>query len=658
MLSLAAQAGITTYQFTSKSWASKVGASSTDKQMDGWISDKDGYEYMTGRTDAEGRLYSQGVSVKKSTSGAGATSVREFTDVRRITFNFCLNSSSGRGAIYVQVGENEPDSIVIHKPATSGSGVYLRDSVVNYTTPESGKIRFWIRCSENAINLNSITIRSAEGGTNPFTVDSYQLVTSEAQLSDSDQIIIGVHQAGVNYIMGYFDEDISQNNIHAIRGKYTPDRLEVDENDYAIYTLRKGETSKGAAAWYIQDELRYEEAYLVASGGQSKNRLALWNHLYDDKTYGDYGYWDIEVAMDGKATIKNLGRSKGIYLQYNAVNNPTLFSCYESMSQTPVAIYRRVAAIGDVPGIAAKMLNMGDQLLPADGAAEGLANMMVNANRLTEDIAVSLRHGAPFSLDVNTLDRDGDRLAVRFSATEPGLYIDTLVFRSGEVTEEAPVMLNVVRPLRVAEAVREEDFTMVYLNDVVVTKKYDTYIFVRDLTAEVPASMLIYDAGDGTGHRYGAGLKNGDVLHGVIGRVRNYFGVPELIPTESWTQQSAVQCEPEEVTAIDSADGCRYVRIVSPVMNGTVTLEGVTLPLVDKFDTGIIDGAAVTTDVVVFISWDELELWVVTQTMATDVTSHSALSTSHSALYNVLGQRVDASYRGLVITEKGKKSLR
>ena len=66
-----AYAGVTTYTFTSKNWASKVGADVCDGVTDGWICNTAAYEYMTGRTDGEGRLYSQGVSVKTSTNGAG-----------------------------------------------------------------------------------------------------------------------------------------------------------------------------------------------------------------------------------------------------------------------------------------------------------------------------------------------------------------------------------------------------------------------------------------------------------------------------------------------------------------------------------------------------------------------------------------------------------
>ena len=198
-------AGVTTYTFTSVKWASKVDATVCDGQTDGWICDKEASDYNAGRTYTDGTLHMAGVSVKKATSGAGATSVLAFTDIRRITFNFCQNASKGQGVIHVQVGENEPQTIVVNKPA-SGTGDLNRDSIVVYDTPQTGKIKFWVDCTDNAINIHSISIRSASGGSSVFTMDTYQLVTDVQQLQDSDQIIFGVFKDGVNYIMGYFDE--------------------------------------------------------------------------------------------------------------------------------------------------------------------------------------------------------------------------------------------------------------------------------------------------------------------------------------------------------------------------------------------------------------------------------------------------------------------
>ena len=85
---VATQANVTTYTFVSKEWKSVINATTCDGKKDGWICDQPAYEYSEGYTDAEGRIYSRGVSVKKSTTGAGATSVVDFEEVEKIEINF------------------------------------------------------------------------------------------------------------------------------------------------------------------------------------------------------------------------------------------------------------------------------------------------------------------------------------------------------------------------------------------------------------------------------------------------------------------------------------------------------------------------------------------------------------------------------------------
>lgn len=617
-------AGITTYTFTSKKWTSKVEAVTCDGKTDGWLCDKEAYEYMNGRVDAQGRLYSQGVSVKTSTTGAGATSIVTFEQVRRITINFCQNSSKGRGTIYVQVGDNTPDSIVVTKPAQSGQGVYNRDSIVAFNTPQTGKIKFWVTCKENAININTITIRSANGGTSPFTMDSYQLVTNTNQLQDSDQVIIGVAKENCNEIMGYFDENNSSNNIHAIKGSYSADRTQVVADDRAIYTLRITELD-GQKAYIFQDELRYEEAYLVASGGKTKNRLALWDKLVDEKTYGNYGYWDIDIAANGEALVVNKGNSTAKIIQYNAVNNPTLFACYANQSQTPICLYRRVQALGDIPAIVAPMVYFGTTI-----ETIGERTIEVTANRLMEDIQVSLTDGSLFTLSASVLDRDGDQLTIRYENAALGYYVDTLILQAGTVEKRVPVMLNRVALLPVNEAVKKDDYTLVYLNDVVVTKKYDTYIYVRDNTG----SMLIYDNGDGeTGKRYGAGLKTGDVLTGVSGRMYNYYGVPELAPSTAWDVLGTQEVQPETIGAtIDSADVCRYLQLDSVVINeNQLTYKGKSYAIANKFNLpDFIEQKLSRVTCIVSYDWDVVTLYVVSQELLSLEQSIPQTTTSSS----------------------------
>lgn len=622
---ICAFAGITTYQFNSLSWGSTVGANRCDGKTDGWISDINASEYMTGRTDAEGRLYSQGVSVKTGTSGAGATSVKAFTNIRRIDFNFCQNASKGKGIIYVQVGDHPYDSIIVNKPATSGSGIYMRDSIIKLTTPLTGNIRFWITCSENAINLNTITIRSEDGGSSPFTQSSFQLVTDIHQLQDSDQIIFGVADGNTNMIMGYYDELVSQNNIHAIKGVYSEGRTVVREDDNAIYTLWKETGEDDNDTVYIfQDELRYELAYLVASGGKTKNKLTLWTDVVSP-AYGNYGFWRMNIDIDGKAVIENAGTSERKYMQYNA--NDQLFGCYaDPNAQTKVCLYRKVPAIGtDDPAIAVPLVNCGDKVL-TDATLSGTTSVTVNAVKLTEDISATLKHANVFSLSTNTLDRDGDFLTISYSVTQPGKYIDTLILSSTDVTVQTTIMIHVIPLLSIAQAAHANDFELIALNTVVVTKKYDKYIFIRDNSG----AMLIYDGTNPkTGKPYGQDLTNGHQLSNVIGRFKNYFGVPEIQPTNAWNVAAqTVIANPELVSTVDSADVCRFIRLENATIDEQLTINGI--PVKDAFNTGLIERIPTTTDAIVMIDHDQVQLWIVKQEFTTDLESVHNDASEHS----------------------------
>jgi len=606
---LSLSAGIITYTFTSAKWASTPS---------GWTSDKDAYGYTPYYTDAQGLQYGGGVSVKKTQSGAGATSNDVFTDVRRITFNFSQNKSGGKGVIYVQVGSNTPDSIVVVRP-TDGKGDYTRDSMITFATPQTGKIKFWIKCTENAINMNMISIRSASGGSSVFNMPTYQLVTDVNQLQDSDQVIFGVHKDGVNYIMGYFDEWNSVNNIYAIKGRYSADRSTVEEDESAVYTLRITELD-GKKAFIFQDELRYEEAYLVASGGQTKNRLALWTDIVDKNTYGNYGYWDIAIENGGEAVITNKGNSKSKIIQYNASNNPTIFACYADRSQTPVCLYRRVEATGDVAAIVAPFVNFGTTIKQSDKRT-----ITINANKLTQDITATLVKGDIFQLSTVTLDRDGDALTISYSdIAAAGHFIDTLVLQSGSIEKRVAILLNRINPLTVKEAVKSEDHAIVYLNDVTVTKKYDNYIYVRDETG----SMLLFDRGDGvSGKRYGADVKAGNKLSGVTGRFINYFGVPEISPTEKFNFTKDTEVEPETAPAdIDSADVCRYLVLENAVVHDwtSLTYNGKKYAVLNKFNLSAFTKDVPTrTFVIVSYDHDVVTLYIVKQENATGIENNN-----------------------------------
>ena len=596
-------AGITTYQFTSLLWTSQVGATKCDGKTDGWKATKDGGAYDAGRIWADGSLHGAGVSVQTGQSGVEVTSIRSFTDIRRIDFNLCQNSSNkGQGVIYIQVGEI-CDSIVMTNQGMTNSDLN-RDSIIRLATPVSGPITFKVVCTKNAIHINSITIRAKEGGSNPFTQPSFQLVTDSTQLMDSDLVIFGIADGEINQIMGYYDPEVSKNNIHAVKAKYANNRTEVEPQLEMAYLFHEHPTPGGTQRVWIIEDIGYGELYLVADGGRTKNKLTLWDKV-KSSSYGNFGLWTIDIANDGKAVITNQGTSERKYMQYNAADQ--LFGCYEDPnSQTKIALYRYTEAQGtDEPAIAAAFVNFGDIRFAGSGSSgmsgvSGTRTIPVNGNKLTEPIAVSLKDGNAFALDKTELDQDGDYLTITMTASEAGAFTDTLIFTSTDVIHKVPVMGNLIGVKTVSEAVQCADFATIFLGDVVVTKKYDKYIFVRDATG----SMLIYDSVDPSGKPYGQGLANGDVLSNVQGRFKNYFGLPELSPTAAWSVGAQkVECLPEPVEKVDSSDVCRYVTITP----------GEDYTIVDPFNTGIYVDQDRPMDAIVMWAHDALELWVVKQ---------------------------------------------
>ena len=314
--------------------------------------------------------------------------------------------------------------------------------------------------------------------------------------------------------------------------------------------------------------------------------------------------------------------------------------------------YRRVEATGDAPAIVAPLVNFGTTL-----ETSGNRTITVNANQLTEDISVSLKHGDVFAVSSTLLDRDGDELTISYTDVTPGHYVDTLVLTSGETSTQVAVLLTVQRQLTIAEAVHSIDNAVVYLNDVVVTKKYDTYIYIRDETG----SMLLFDRGNGaTGKRYGADVKAGDPLSGVVGRFVNYFGVPEISPTEQFKTGANSEVLPEPApSVIDSADVCRYLLLEDAVVNGwtELTYKGKAYAVENKFNLSSFD-KGIPTRVYAIVSYDRdvVTLYIVKQESASQDIKEAEGQSNKTRLILREGVVVVETDKG-VYTLQGEKIL-
>ena len=330
----------TVYTFVSTEWKSKVGTVVCDGKTDGWTCDKSASDYAEGRTDAAGRLYSQGVGVKTGTTGAGATSVLEFKGIKRIVVNFCQNSSKGVGAINMKVGTGEKQSYAIARPAVSGSGMYNRDTIFVFNG-ESGRVSFSVDCTQNGIYINTITIYAENGSEDNPDVSTkiFKIISSQAELKDGDEVMFGLKDTSLPYVMGVFDEYVSRNNIGVVSAKYNADHTVVNEIPEAVYTV---ETYEGGVAFWD-----CTGGCLVASGGNpnrgNNNYLTVWDK-YVSESYGDYGVWDVTVNDDMTMKVKSRGVSRSNIIMYNPnqMAGRKIFACYaDTTSYTRVSIYKR-----------------------------------------------------------------------------------------------------------------------------------------------------------------------------------------------------------------------------------------------------------------------------------------------------------------------------
>ena len=125
----------TTYTFSSKAWAATP---------DNWTSGKDGSQMQSGR----------GVQVTTSVTGANATSPISFTDISKVEVTYSTNANAGEGSIVMQIGSNTS----VSKSVTKTGGTTDRVLTFNYSSTQTGKVKFTVNCTTNSIYVKSISI--------------------------------------------------------------------------------------------------------------------------------------------------------------------------------------------------------------------------------------------------------------------------------------------------------------------------------------------------------------------------------------------------------------------------------------------------------------------------------------------------------------------
>ena len=141
-------------------------------------------------------------------------------------------------------------SVPVSKSMKTNESADLNEEVTfTLQSEKSGKITLSVEnVTNSSVYIRSITIKADNGSGEVFSHNVYHLVTDVNQLQDSDLIMIGIADGKTNKALGYFDTDISKNNIHAVNATYDSEREYIRANEEVTYVLRKAVSEKGTPA--------------------------------------------------------------------------------------------------------------------------------------------------------------------------------------------------------------------------------------------------------------------------------------------------------------------------------------------------------------------------------------------------------------------------
>lgn len=167
-----------------------------------------------------------------------------------------------------------------------------------------------------AADSKSIEVAITQNAATTATT-AWSLVTDASTLAVDDQVVIVA--VDYDYALSTTQNSNNRGQVAITKGDTT---VTINEN-VQILTLKEG-TTAGTFAFYTGS------GYLYAASSSN-------NYLRTQTDLSANSSWTIEVA-DSIATIKAQGANTRNVMQYNSTS--TLFACYSSASQKPIAIYK------------------------------------------------------------------------------------------------------------------------------------------------------------------------------------------------------------------------------------------------------------------------------------------------------------------------------
>ena len=221
------------------------------------------------------------------------------------------------------------------------SGVTYHSSNTNAATIDSNGNITLIAAGETTITASyagnstyeaaddaSYTLSIKASSTPPSTDDcdnpTWQLVTNVSDLAVGDEIVIAASTQ--NYALSTTQRNA---NRQAVAITKSNNAIIINENVQVITLATATNPQTNTFAFYVGT------GFLYASSSSS-------NELKTAANPGENGDWYLEIK-NGVASITAQGTNTRDVMQFNLNNNdPAIFACYSSASQTSLAIYKKV----------------------------------------------------------------------------------------------------------------------------------------------------------------------------------------------------------------------------------------------------------------------------------------------------------------------------
>ena len=397
--------------------------------------------------------------------------------------------------------------------------VVAKGDGTNYTDSEA---------AQHTFTTTAATTPDPEPGTGGE--ETWTLVTNASDLKAGDQIVIAAKD--YNYAIS-----TTQNTNNRGQAAITKSGDNITfGSDVQILTLEAGTKSSTFA-------LNTGSGYLYASSSSG-------NQLKTQTTNNDNGSWSISISS-GTATIKANGTNSRNVMQYN--QSSTLFACYSSASQKPLAIYKKVTSSGgDEPSTPTPSITLYPSVKDFDFGTVNVGEtpsqeFTITTKNTTAALTASIDNTTNYAVSAIT----GNKVTVTYQPRSAGTHSAVLTVKAGE---EATATVNLT-----GKAVQALEGTWILVTDasslkagdeIIIASKDENYALSiaqnsnnrgqvevtktdNTITATSEAQVLTLQAGtqEGTLALYtGAGY-----LHAASSSANHLKTETELSDNSSWT---------------------------------------------------------------------------------------------------------------------------